>query len=102
MSPAAAALSMGVRGPSRRSLSQRERGAAMTSERSQFARALRKQRTRAEEVLWAELRGSRFHGAKFRRQVPLDRYVVDFFFATRRSWSSNWTAGNMNGSRSTT
>ena len=24
------------------------------------------------------LRGSRFHGAKFKRQVPFDRYVVDF------------------------
>jgi very-short-patch-repair endonuclease len=35
--------------------------------------------TPAEEVLWARLRGSRFHGAKFRRQVPLDRYVADFY-----------------------
>ncbi len=51
----------------------------MTFERRQFARALRKQMTRAEEILWAQLRGSRFHGAKFRRQVPLDRYVVDFY-----------------------
>jgi very-short-patch-repair endonuclease len=51
----------------------------MIPERRQFARALRKQMTRAEEVLWAQLRGSRFHGAKFRRQVPLDRYVVDFY-----------------------
>jgi very-short-patch-repair endonuclease len=25
------------------------------------------------------LRGSRFHGAKFRRQVPFDRFVVDFY-----------------------
>ena len=28
--------------------------------------------------MWARLRGSRFHGAKFKRQVPVDRYVVDF------------------------
>jgi very-short-patch-repair endonuclease len=27
----------------------------------------------------AQLRGSRFHGAKFRRQVPIDRYVADFY-----------------------
>ena len=27
----------------------------------------------------AQLRGSRFHGAKFRRQVPIDRYVTDFY-----------------------
>jgi very-short-patch-repair endonuclease len=25
------------------------------------------------------LRGLRFHGAKFRRQVPFDRFVVDFY-----------------------
>jgi len=51
----------------------------MTSERIQFARQLRKQPTRAEDVLWARLRGSRFYGAKFKRQVPFDRYVVDFY-----------------------
>jgi len=51
----------------------------MSLERRQFARALRQQPTRAEENLWAQLRGSRFHGAKFRRQVPFDRYVVDFY-----------------------
>ena len=28
--------------------------------------------------MWARLRGSRFQGAKFKRQVPVDRYVVDF------------------------
>jgi very-short-patch-repair endonuclease len=35
--------------------------------------------TRAEDILWAQLRGSRFEGAKFRRQVPIDRYVFDFY-----------------------
>jgi hypothetical protein len=35
--------------------------------------------TRAEEILWMRLRGSRFHGAKFKRQVPFDRYVADFY-----------------------
>ena len=51
----------------------------MTSESVQFARQLRKQPTRAEDILWERLRGSRFHGAKFRRQVPFDRCVVDFY-----------------------
>ncbi len=51
----------------------------MTSERTQFARQLRKQSTRAEDILWARLRGLRFHAAKFKRQVPFDRYVVDFY-----------------------
>ena len=51
----------------------------MTSERVDFARSLRKHPTRAEDLLWRQLRGSRFHGAKFRRQAPFDRYVVDFY-----------------------
>ena len=72
----------------------------MTSERRQFARALRKQMTRAEEVLWAQLRGSRFHGAKFRRQVPLDRYVVDFYRHASKLVVE--LDGNMNGSPNTT
>jgi very-short-patch-repair endonuclease len=54
-------------------------GSAYASERREFARNLRKQTTRAEDILWERLRGSRFHGAKFRRQVPLDRFVVDFY-----------------------
>jgi very-short-patch-repair endonuclease len=51
----------------------------MTGERHQFARDLRKRQTRAEDLLWERLRGSRFDGAKFRRQVPFDRFVVDFY-----------------------
>ena len=58
---------------------RRPRVGLMTSERIQFARQLRKQPTRAEDILWARLRGSRFHEAKFKRQVPFDRYVVDFY-----------------------
>jgi very-short-patch-repair endonuclease len=34
---------------------------------------------RAEDILWRSLRGSHFEGAKFRRQVPFDRYIVDFY-----------------------
>jgi len=79
----------------------------MASERRQFARGLRKQMTRAEEILWAQLRGSRFHGAKFRRQVPLDRYVVDFYCHASKlvvdpRTAIRGTAGNMNGSPNTT
>ena len=51
----------------------------MASTRHEFARALRRHSTRAEDLLWERLRGSRFHGAKFRRQVPFDRFVVDFY-----------------------
>jgi very-short-patch-repair endonuclease len=41
------------------------------------ARAMRHQPTEAEHALWQELRGGRV-GAKFRRQHPIDRYIVDF------------------------
>jgi very-short-patch-repair endonuclease len=51
----------------------------MAAERREFARMLRKQPTKAEDILSRSLRDSRFHGAKFRRQVPFDRFVVDFY-----------------------
>ena len=42
------------------------------------ARRLRRGQTRAEEVLWEELRANRFFGYAFRRQVPFGRFVADF------------------------
>ena len=42
------------------------------------AKSLRSQMTDAEHRLWHHLRGARFEGFKFRRQVPLGPYVVDF------------------------
>lgn len=43
-----------------------------------FARYLRKTHTDAEGLLWYQLRGRRFLGIKFRRQVSLKNYIVDF------------------------
>ncbi|TGQ74496.1 MAG: endonuclease domain-containing protein [Mesorhizobium sp.] len=43
-----------------------------------FARSLRHGMTEAEGKLWQELRDRRLDGIKFRRQVPLGRYVADF------------------------
>jgi very-short-patch-repair endonuclease len=40
--------------------------------------------TVAERKLWYMLRDRRFAGAKFRRQVPLGRYVADFLSFERR------------------
>jgi len=51
----------------------------MASERREFARNLRRRPTPAEDILWERLRGSSFRGAKFRHQVPFDRFVVDFY-----------------------
>jgi very-short-patch-repair endonuclease len=42
------------------------------------ARALRKNSTDAERVLWSELRDHRLNGAGFRRQVPIGNYIADF------------------------
>jgi very-short-patch-repair endonuclease len=42
------------------------------------ARRLRREMTDAERRLWAMLRGSQLEGAKFRRQVPIGRYIADF------------------------
>ena len=42
------------------------------------ARALRRNSTDAERVLWSELRAGRLNGAGFRRQVPIDSYIADF------------------------
>ena len=43
-----------------------------------FAKELRRIPTRAEALLWAELRARRLNGAKFRRQVAVGPYVADF------------------------
>jgi very-short-patch-repair endonuclease len=42
------------------------------------ARALRKNSTDVERILWSELRDHRLNGAGFRRQVPIKNYVADF------------------------
>src|SRR6266478_826661 len=48
---------------------------------TKVARRLRQHQTDAERVLWLRLRGRRLDGWKFKRQAPIDRYIVDFFCA---------------------
>ena len=48
------------------------------SQNRQFAKAMRGNATEAERRLWSILRGGRFEGCKFKRQVPLDGYILDF------------------------
>ncbi len=43
-----------------------------------FARELRRESTPHEQHLWAYLRDRRFADFKFRRQVPIGPFVVDF------------------------
>ncbi len=40
-------------------------------------RNLRRSQTSVEELLWARLRNRQLEGHKFRRQVPLGRFIVD-------------------------
>ncbi|MFD0863033.1 DUF559 domain-containing protein [Sungkyunkwania multivorans] len=47
--------------------------------KTQIARLLRQQQTKAEKGLWGLLRDRKFEGLKFRRQHPIKEYVVDFF-----------------------
>ncbi|GGD07134.1 DUF559 domain-containing protein [Pyruvatibacter mobilis] len=42
------------------------------------ARTLRRGGTDAEKLLWSHLRNRQIEGVKFRRQVPVGRYIADF------------------------
>jgi very-short-patch-repair endonuclease len=42
------------------------------------ARALRRNSTDAERILWSQRRDHRLSGASFRRQAPIEGYVADF------------------------
>jgi very-short-patch-repair endonuclease len=50
----------------------------MPIRRTRIARRLRAQDTSAEDILWEQLRGRRLDDWKFRRQMPLLGFVVDF------------------------
>ncbi len=51
-----------------------------------FSRQLRKEQTKAEKLLWENIRNRKLKGYKFRRQHPINKsYVVDFYCAEKRS-----------------
>ena len=50
----------------------------------QYGRELRQESTAAEKLLWAELRNRKLNGLKFRRQHPLDKFIVDFYCNERK------------------
>lgn len=43
-----------------------------------FARTMRNEPTDAEAVFWDIVRGRRLEGLRFRRQHPIDGFIVDF------------------------
>ena len=50
----------------------------MANSRTDHARVLRQSSGRAEERVWAALRGGKIDGHKFRRQHPVGPYFADF------------------------
>ena len=61
--------------PSNRDPSWRLRG---------FARVMRHEPSKAEAKLWEVLRDRKLGGFKFRRQVPIAGYIVDFYCPARQ------------------
>ncbi|TCD26279.1 endonuclease domain-containing protein [Pedobacter psychrodurus] len=45
----------------------------------EFSKALRKNQTEAEEIMWQCLRNRKILNFKFRRQHPLHKYIADFY-----------------------
>src|SRR6187402_153357 len=50
----------------------------------QYGRELRQESAKAEKLLWAELRNKKLNGLKFRRQHPIDKFVLDFYCHERK------------------
>ena len=51
---------------------------------SRLAKALRHRPTEAEEILWLKLRARRMQGMRFRRQQPIEGFIVDFVCFEKR------------------
>jgi len=56
----------------------------MISGLTRLAKALRKNATEAENILWNRLRSRQMEGTKFRRQQPIESYIVDFVSFEKR------------------
>jgi very-short-patch-repair endonuclease len=57
----------------------RRSGIYNTRSNKNFRKQLRNSLTAAEAVLWQTLKGRQLLGKKFRRQVSIGRYIVDFY-----------------------
>ncbi len=49
-----------------------------------FAKGQRRERTKAEDLFWQQVRAGRFRGLKFRRQAPIPPFIADFLCASAR------------------
>ncbi|MFI5409722.1 endonuclease domain-containing protein [Kaistia sp. UC242_56] len=59
-------------------------GCEVMMDSRRFIQRLRVDMTEAERRLWYHLRDRRLDGFKFRRQQPIDRFIVDFLCVERR------------------
>ena len=48
------------------------------------AKQLRHNETEAEQIIWSWLRTKKLNGIKFRRQQPIENYIVDFVSFERK------------------
>ena len=48
------------------------------------SKKLRKRETVPEKILWNKLRNKKLSGLKFRRQVPYDRFILDFLCSEKK------------------
>src|SRR5260370_293955 len=58
--------------------------ASLAQRMQEVARQLRKTPTKSEAILWTALRRQRLEGRKFRRQVNIGAFVVDFYCWTEK------------------
>jgi very-short-patch-repair endonuclease len=56
----------------------------MTPNLTKLAKDLRKNATQPEALLWSRLRARQMEGVKFRRQQPIENFIVDFVSFERR------------------
>jgi very-short-patch-repair endonuclease len=59
-------------------------GQKVSKEFRERARALRREMTEAERILWANVRSHRLQGKHFRRQQVIGGYIVDFYCEAAR------------------
>jgi very-short-patch-repair endonuclease len=54
------------------------KGFKISARQRAAAKAQRRGQTTIEGLVWRELRAKRFHGLKFKRQVPMGPFIADF------------------------
>ena len=54
----------------------------------EYAKEMRTNATKAEDLLWQCFRNKKLANLKFRRQHPLDKYIADFY-CTKKNWLLN-------------